>query len=226
METEMTQTTTLHDRTVGQIAAQLPGASGVFRRFGIDFCCHGDVPLAEAANRRNLDLGALETALSALDPAAAPDAPQDTGALIDHIQTRYHATHRQQIPELIELSRKVEAVHANHPEVPRGLSDALHRIWGELEVHMKKEELVLFPAMRRQAADRLAVPISEMRHDHDDHGAFLDQVAQLTHDYTPPQDACRSWQALYAGAAQLKADLMEHIHLENNVLFPRFETTA
>lgn len=219
-------THTLHDRTVGEIAARLPGASGVFRRFGIDFCCHGDVPLAEAANRRSIDVNELETALGELDPTAGPDAPQETDALIDHIQTRYHDVHRQQIPELIALSRKVEAVHADHPGVPEGLADTLHRIWGELEVHMKKEELVLFPVMRRQAADGLGVPISEMRHDHDDHGAFLEEVAQLTNDYTLPDGACRSWQALYAGAAQLRADLMEHIHLENNVLFPRFEKGA
>lgn len=213
----------LHDRTVGEIAARLAGASGVFRRFGIDFCCHGDVPLAEAAARRHLYPAAIEAALGELDPLAVPDAPPETGALIDHIQTRYHQVHRRQIPELIALSRKVEAVHADHPDVPRGLAEVLHRIQGELEVHMKKEELILFPAMRRQAADRIAAPIAEMRHDHDDHGAFLAELARLTHDHTVPKDACRSWQALYAGTAQLQADLMEHIHLENNVLFPRFD---
>lgn len=223
----MPQTTfPLHDRTVGEIAARLPGASGVFRRFGIDFCCHGEVPLAEAANRRQLDLGALEAVLGDLDPLAIPDAPRETGALIDHIQTRYHQAHRRQIPELIALSRKVEAVHAGHPEVPGGLADLLQRMWGELEMHMKKEELILFPAMRRQAADRIAAPIAEMRHDHDDHGAFLAELARLTQDHTLPEGACRTWQALYAGTAQLRADLMEHVHLENNVLFPRFEKAA
>lgn len=216
----------LRDRTVGDIAARLAGASAVFRRFGIDFCCHGEVPLAEAAERRHLDLGTIEAALGALDPAAAPEAPRETGALIDHIQTRYHETHRRQIPELIELSRKVEAVHADHPMVPRGLADALQRVRGELEVHMKKEELILFPAMRRQATDRLGAPIGEMRHDHDEHGAFLEEVARLTNGHAPPEGACRSWQALCAGTAALAADLMEHIHLENNVLFPRFEKGA
>ncbi len=215
----------MQQRNVGDIAAQLPGASGIFRHFGIDFCCHGNVPLAEAAQARGLDIAKLEAALGALDPAAAPDAPHETDALIDHIQSRYHEGHRRQIPELIELSRKVEAVHADHPAVPDGLADTLHQIRGELEVHMKKEELILFPAMRRQAAGKLSAPITEMRHDHDDHGLFLDQIARLTDDYTPPQEACRSWQALYAGAAQLRADLMEHIHLENNILFPRFEGT-
>ncbi|MCB1992368.1 MAG: iron-sulfur cluster repair protein YtfE [Geminicoccaceae bacterium] len=220
----MTPTTQApHDRPVGEIAARLPGASGVFRQYGIDFCCHGDVPLQQAATSRGLDPRVVLEALNALDPAAAPLAPEETGALIDHIQTRYHDVHRRQIPELIELSSKVELVHLTHPDVPTGLADALERILGELEVHMKKEELILFPAMRRQAAARLATPIGVMRHNHDSHGRFLEEMARLTDDCVPPQGACRSWQALYAGAAQLRADLMEHIHLENNVLFPRFE---
>ncbi|MCY0147791.1 iron-sulfur cluster repair di-iron protein [Hoeflea sp. G2-23] len=219
-------TAALNDRNVGEIAAQLPGATSVFRRFGIDFCCHGDISLTQAAAERGLDIAELETALQALDPKAAPEAPQETDALISHIQTRYHDVHRQQIPELIELSRKVEAVHAGHANAPEGLADVLQQIMAELETHMHKEEQEIFPAMRRKAADPLATPISELRHDHDAHGVFLEQVGKITDDYTLPGDACRSWEALYAGAAQLKEDLMEHIHLENNVLFPRFETGA
>ena len=155
--------------------------------------------------------------------AAVPDDPAE---LTRHIERRYHARHREQLPELAAMAARVEALHAGAPQVPAGLSQLLRRLIGELEVHMKKEELLLFPAMRGQAADRLATPIGEMRHDHDDHGAFLDEVAQLTNDHTLPEGACRSWQALYAGTAQLRADLMEHIHLENNVLFPRFEQGA
>lgn len=220
----MTQTANpLLNQSVGEIAAQLPGASGVFRQFGIEFCCQGHISLADAANYGNLDMAQLEAALAALDPAATPEAPQETGALIDHIQTRYHNVHRQQIPDLIELSSKVEAVHVNHPKVPAGLAETLKQIWGEMEVHMKKEELLLFPAMRRQATDRIATQIREFRHDHNDQAMFLDQIARLTDDYTLPEGACRSWQALYAGAAQFRTDLTEHVHLENNILFPRFE---
>lgn len=110
--------------------------------------------------------------------------------------------------------------------MPAGLAETLKQIWCEMEVHMEKEELLLFPAMRRQATDRITPPIREFRHDHNDHATFLDQIARLTDEYTLPEDACRSWQALYTGAAQFRADLMEHIHLENNVLFPRFEGAA
>ena len=101
----------LHDQSVGEIAARLAGASNVFRRFGIDFCCQGHVSLKDAANHRNFNLDELEAALEALDPSAPQRVPQETGALINHIKTCYHDVHRQQLPELIALSRKVEAVH-------------------------------------------------------------------------------------------------------------------
>lgn len=213
----------LPDQRVGRIAAQLPGASAVFRRLGIDFCCQGHALLKDAVSHRNLDLAEVERTLEALDPAAAPQVPSETGALIDHIQTRYHDVHRQQIPELAELSQRVESVHVNHPQVPAGLAETLRQARGELEVHMKKEELMLFPVMRRQAAIRLAEPLREMRHDHNDHAMLLDQIKRLTDNCTPPADACGSWRALYTGVAQFQTDLMEHIHLENNILFPRFE---
>jgi regulator of cell morphogenesis and NO signaling len=154
------------------------------------------------------------------------DAPQESGALIDHILARYHETHRRELPELVRLARKVEAVHADHAAVPRGLGDMLQKILGEIEVHMKKEELILFPAMRRRAGGGLAVPIAQMRHDHDDENAQLRAVAELTHGFTPPADACGSWRALYQGAAKFADDFAAHIHLENDVLFPRYEQPA
>ncbi|WP_272004684.1 iron-sulfur cluster repair protein YtfE [Roseovarius sp. ZX-A-9] len=211
---------------VGQIAANLPGATGIFRKYDIDFCCHGDASLQQVADQRGLDVAPITDALAALDASAQPEVPHETDALIAHIQTRYHEAHRRQLPELVALSRKVEAVHSDHPEVPLGLAEILQQAIGEMEVHMKKEELILFPAMRRQGAGALDVPISQMRHDHDDHGTVLQQIDTLTRAQTPPGGACRSWQALYAGVAQFKTDLMEHIHLENNILFPRFEATS
>ncbi len=217
--------TSLSDLSVGDIAATISGATAVFRRFGIDFCGNGDVALHEAAAARGVPVGQITDALAALDHTAQTDAPQETNALIDHIQTRYHQTHRQQLPELAALSRRVETVHADHPEVPAGLADLLEQMIGDMEVHMKKEELILFPAMRNQAAGGLGAPISQMRHDHDDHDRTLQHVHALTGGCIPPEDACQTWQALYAGLAQFKADLTAHIHLENNILFPRFEGT-
>jgi regulator of cell morphogenesis and NO signaling len=213
----------LRRRNVGEIAANLPGATNVFRRFGIDFCCHGDVPLDEAARQRGVDVDILVDELSELDGAQSSALPEDTGALIDHILTRYHEVHRRQMPELITLSRRVELVHAGKPGVPAGLADMLQHALGELEVHMRKEELLLFPAMRRQGAGPLRGPIAQMRNDHVDHGEVLERIAELTGDFTVPEGACGTWRALYAGAERFRDDLIEHIHIENNILFPRFE---
>lgn len=128
----------------------------------------------------------LEKALRALGTSdTPPPSPLGTGDLIDHILTRYHEVHRRELMELVELARKVEAVHADHPEAPRGLADLLHRMRGELEIHIKKEELILFPAMRRSLGTRLDAPIAQMRHDHDDHGAHPRRLETLTNAFTP-----------------------------------------
>lgn len=214
----------LGHRNVGEIAANLAGATGVFRRFGIDFCCHGNIPLDEAARRGGIELGAIKEALSELDGIEERSAiPEGTAELTAYIVTRYHEVHRQQVPELIMLSRKVEQVHAGKPGVPAGLADMLQHALGELEVHMRKEELILFPAMRREGAGPLDGPITQMRDDHVDHGELLDRMTELTNGFIVPEGACGTWRALYAGAAQFKDDLIEHIHIENNILFPRFE---
>ncbi|MFC7610763.1 DUF542 domain-containing protein [Teichococcus aestuarii] len=108
-------------RSVAEIAAALPGATAVFRRHKLDFCCGGQAPLAEAAARRGVDLATVEGELAALHPdAAAATVPQETGALIALIEQRYHATHRRELPELVRLARRVEAVHGEHPLAPRG----------------------------------------------------------------------------------------------------------
>ncbi|GGJ40348.1 hemerythrin domain-containing protein [Neoroseomonas lacus] len=112
------------------------------------------------------------------------------------------------------------AVHRDHPDVPRGLADLLTRIEWELREHMQKEEQGLFPMLRVGHGPPMAIAL--MRDEHDDHGAHLRELAAITHAHEPPEDACNSWRALYAGTAQFAEDLTQHIHLENNVPFPRF----
>ena len=212
-------------QAIGQIAVDLPGATAIFRRLKLDFCCGGQVPLAEACASKGLDTNAVLAELAGLQrDDQAPDA-QDAAALIDHILTRYHAVHREQLPELIRMARRVEAVHRDHPAVPVGLAALLENMEVELLEHMEKEEQVLFPAIENGTAG-LGEPIGAMRDEHTGHGALLDQLAALTTDHTPPLGACNTWRALYAGTAQLTEDLISHIHLENNVLFPRFETAG
>ena len=219
----MTTTESFGNRTVGEIAATLPGATAVFRKLKLDFCCGGDVALAEAVLKRGLDVAAVEEALAVLDPSTSAHAPEATGALIDHIVSRYHETHRRELPELIRLARKVEAVHAGHPEAPQGLADTLDALQAELEEHMQTEESDLFPLMRQRNDAGSPLPIAQMRHDHDRHGELLRRLETVARGFILPEGACRSWEALYVGTDKLVDDVMQHIHLENNVLFPRFE---
>ena len=214
------------DRQVGEIAASLPGATALFRASRIDFCCNGDVLLGEAARARGVDVAALEASLGELRAAAESVAPEPTDSLIEHIQYRYHETHRRELLELVRLSRKVEAVHAAHPEAPRGLADALEMLRLELHEHMSKEEAVLFPLLRAGGGPMVGHPVAVMRDEHREHGARLAEIEELTHEFDLPADACRSWTALYGGTAKFVKDLREHIHLENNVLFPRFTGSA
>jgi regulator of cell morphogenesis and NO signaling len=168
-----------------------------------------------------MTLAVPDAAPSAADPADLP-----TGALIDHILKTFHEVHRAELIELVAMARKVEAVHAGQADAPRGLADFLRQVQGELEAHMKKEELILFPAMRRMAeGGGLEAPIAQMRLDHEDHGAQLAELERRTGGFTSPEGACRTWRALYDGARKLSDELKAHIALENGVLFPRFEAS-
>ena len=213
-------------QAIGQIAVQLPGATAVFRRLKLDFCCGGHVSLDQAASDKGLDLQAVVHELSALQrPSELPDLGTPT-ELVEHIIARYHEVHRAQLPELIRMARRVEAVHRDNPNTPHGLADALETMEQELLMHMHKEEAVLFPMLRAGGNSFVSQPIAMMRHEHNDHGEALEHLASLTHDITPPMGACNTWRALYTGLAQLREDLINHIHLENNILFPQFEQAA
>jgi len=213
-------------QTIGQIAVELPGATAVFRRLKLDFCCGGNVALSQAAAAKGLDLQAVVQELSALQrPSDLPAAGTPT-ELVEHIVKRYHDVHRAQLPELVRMARRVEAVHRSHPDVPAGLADALEAMEAELLSHMHKEEAMLFPMLKAGGNPFVPQPIAVMRAEHTDHGAALEHLARLTHDAQPPRDACNTWRALYAGIAQFGDDLIQHIHLENNVLFPAFEPQA
>ena len=149
--------------------------------------------------------------------------PNDPAEITTFIETRYHARHREQLPDLAALAARVEQVHADAPDVPAGLAALLQHLIGALEVHMKKEELILFPAIRRGGMPGIENPIAVMRADHDDHGAEVERIRALTADLTLPDGACRKWIALYQGLAEFINDLEAHVALENEVLFPQFE---
>lgn len=213
----------LSERSLGDLARSIPGATALFRQAGLDFCCGGRQSLGAAVAERRLDAAALLGALQALQdrPAAEERDWREASAneLIDHLLTRFHQRHREQLPELLRLAQRVESVHGDRSDCPRGLADHLETMMRELDSHMAKEEQILFPLLRVGSPAFVTGPIEVMRQEHDDHGAALARLASLTDGLRTPADACNTWRALYAGLQVLRDDLMEHIHLENNILF-------
>ncbi len=213
----------LLDRSLGELARSLPGATGIFFAHELDFCCGGKQLLRDALAARQLDPAPLLKALEGLIqhplPAEHDWAQAPRTALIEHILERYHAAHRQQLPELVRLSRRVESVHADRPECPHGLADHLEGMAHELESHMQKEEQILFPLLAQGIPAAGLPPVNVMRHEHDQHGLALERMVALAHQLDMPRGACNTWRALITGLRSLRADLMEHIHLENNLLF-------
>ncbi len=213
-------------QSLGSLAVQIPGATAVFRRLKLDFCCGGQQSLDSACTSKGLSASVVLDEIRGLQQQeAAPEAPAPA-ELIDHILRRYHEVHRQQLPELIRMARRVEAVHRDHPQVPHGLADHLETMEQELLDHMAKEEQILFPLLKQGGHPMVVHPIGMMRHEHVSHGAQIERLAEFTNQHQPPAGACNTWQALYAGTARLTEDLIEHIHTENNLLFPVFESQA
>lgn len=212
------------DTPLADIARHQPSATRVFLRHHLDFCCGGRRTLAEACARAGLDPRAIALELDAEDrsPEDVTWELRPQAELIDHILDRFHDGLRRDMPALIAAARKVERVHAEKPSVPVGLADELEAFWAEMQSHMLKEEKVLFPMLYRGArGPQVHMPVRVMEDEHDSHGVHLERIRTLAHNFDIPAHACATWSALYRGLAHVEAELMQHIHLENNVLFPR-----
>lgn len=215
--------TLFRDRSIGELAATLPGASAIFREYHLNFCCGGDVRLAEAATRHGIDVGEIAMRLAALGGDAGADHPPDTDGLIAHIVRRYHERLRRRLPELIRLAIRVEAVHRRDAAVPVGLAYTLKHLQDELVPHMLREQEALFPVMRIDGGRPAKELIACSRREHDRHGALVRELEALAGGLRAPPHACDAWRGLCAGTVELVHGVVEHVHLENNVLFPRFE---
>lgn len=210
--------------TLADLAVRFAGASRAFHRHGLDFCCGGQVPLEEACRRNGLDAEQLVSEIREIDEAGRREpnmAEAPPAELIPHLLEQFHAPHREELPRLLEMARKVESVHADKPECPHGLGDHLQAMSEELELHMQKEEQVLFPLILAGRGRMAGAPIACMEDEHQDAGRSLRRLRELAHDFSAPENACNTWCALYLGLEEFERDLMEHIHLENNALFPR-----
>ncbi len=211
--------------TVGQLVVERPEASRVFGKLGIDFCCGGKRPIAEVCRDRGL---ALDEVLALLEQrcrgrrGAAGRTPLTE--LVSHIVERHHTFTRAELDRLGPMLDKVARVHGErHPEMVEVA--ALFRAFSaDLMLHMRKEEAVLFPAIGQLEAGRevaLATPIACMRSEHEVACSELARMRALTSGFSAPSGVCNTFRAALAGLAELEADLHQHVHLENNVLFER-----
>jgi regulator of cell morphogenesis and NO signaling len=224
------------DSAVATIARRSDAHAAILDRHHLDFCCGGRRTLAEACNAAGIDCDQVVKELSAADASATGAPPIDwtdrpLPELIDYIVDRHHAYTRAAIARLMPLMEKVAGNHGErHPELPR-IAAAFFELAADMEPHMIREEKVLFPYIRALASigDRLGPPpfgtvrnpVRMMMLEHDRAGELLAQIQEASHDLTPPADACGSYAALYAGLGALRMDLLAHVSLENNVLFPR-----
>lgn len=223
------------DATLGTIVTDHPELAAHLERLGLDYCCGGHRSLADAAASGGHD---IDKVLAVLDEHAGPPNPAQwaslgMGELVDHLEATHHEYLHAELPRLEALAAKVAGVHGDrHPELSEVLA-LTREIRADLEPHLRKEEMVLFP-MIRQLSDSaasgevapsfhcgsLANPISVMLAEHDRTGELLERTRLVTNSYAVPADACGSYQALYDGLQRLEADTHLHVHKENNVLFP------
>lgn len=210
-------------QSLADLALTVPAASRIFRQHRLDFCCGGKKSMADACAESGLDAAALlkEIAAEADRSSSIEWKSRPLAELIDHILVNFHEAHRRELADLVDLARKVERVHAEKPDVPKGLATHLLAMQEAMELHMQKEEQILFPAILRGLGGNLIGPIHQMELEHVEHGENLRKLRELAANFVPPPDACTSWRALMLRCEQLEADLMAHVHLENHVLFPR-----
>ncbi len=212
--------------TVAMLATERPIAVRILQRHGIDFCCGGHRSLAEACAQSGITADLLLAEVTAEEQRAAPSPRRWDAAplpeLVNYLLIQHHRPLDTELPRLTGLVNKVCSVHRDLD--PTGF-DAIRSTWlalrDDLVPHMEKEEQVLFPWIMAGKGGDAGGPIATMEQEHVAVGGLLKELRALTNDYRVPEEACGSWRALWAGLEALEADLHTHIHLENNVLFPR-----
>lgn len=221
--------TPLEDRTVGEIVAERPSQSRIFQEFGLDFCCQGARTLRVACEKKGISLEAIVEQLEAelKDKPAPAFNPADLRAapLVDYIVKTHHQYMKDEMPRLHAMAARVAQVHGGHTPSLVEVFHVYEHMSQEMASHMVKEEEMLFPAIKQLAngeatAMPLDGPVAAMMHEHEDAGADMEKLRELTDGFVPPSTACNTYRALFAGLAEMETDLHRHIHLENAVLFP------
>lgn len=221
--------------SVGSIVANWPAASRSFEKAGIDYCCGGKIPLEQACRKQGIEPQLFLAALEELAASAGTEPVVDAAAmsltaLADHIEATHHAYLKTELPRLDALTTKVAAAHGDKDVRLAQVRNVFTSLAAEMGSHMLKEERILFPMIRQLDATEsapafhcgsLANPIGQMELEHDQAGAALAQFRELTDGFTPPDWACNTYRAMLDALACLEQNLHQHVHKENNILFPR-----
>jgi regulator of cell morphogenesis and NO signaling len=224
--------------TLAQIVTNNHKAAAVFEKYHLDFCCKGKRSLAQACTEQQLPLDSiateLETVFAETGNSLVDFEKMTLAQLTEYIVNTHHAYVKNEMPQLFAYLQKVASKHGDrHSELSK-IFETFAAVKEEMEMHMQKEELILFPRIKeleKLAANEPAnlqmniayiqSPIQVMEMEHDHAGALLNEIRLLTNDYTPPQDACTTYRLSFAALKAFELDLHQHVHLENNILFPK-----
>lgn len=208
--------------TLVDFACTIPNGVRILMKTEADLLLNGSDTLLKQFNHQNTNLESvisnheidLNNLKNCIDWRKA-----EPSQLVQHIITNFHESHRNLLPQLIELSSKVEEVHSSHEKCPNGLKKQLEKMYHELKDHMLKEEHILFPLISNGSKHMASAPIYVMQQEHLSHIDELFALSNIAYQFVAPNDACNSWRLLYQLLGDFYADLYEHIHLENNILF-------
>ncbi len=231
------------ETTVGEIVASDFRAAAVLHKFGIDFCCGGGATLSDACRKQNVSAGdvlqALTTACAAPDGTTPRFNTWDVQTLVSYIVSNHHSYVREALPTIQAHARKLASVHGeNHPELIE-VTALVDAVYDEMTSHMMKEEHVLFPFINALGAaaqrgtpapvppfGRVSNPIRMMEQEHESAGAAMARIRELTGGYVPPADGCTTYRITLKELEAFENDLHAHVHLENNILFPKAKQLA
>ena len=224
-------------KTVADVVTENIKAAHIFKKYGIDFCCGGGITLEKACLKNEVDYTQLQKELEIVDDqvSAAYDYNRwDLSFLIDHIVNIHHTYVEENITLLKQYAGKVANVHGGNFNEVIEINRLFLEVANELTAHLKKEELILFPYIKKLAKAKkenttptpshfgsVNNPIKMMENEHENAGSIFKTIATLSNNYTPPKEACNTFRALYAKLQEFEQDLHQHIHLENNILFPK-----
>ena len=226
------------NQIIGELVAKDYRAASVFKKYGIDFCCQGNRTINDACTEKNMDVAFVVNDLNAIgntnNSAGIDFKSWPLDLLADYIEKTHHRYVEDKSPELMAYLEKISDVHGkNHNELYE-IKELMLQTVGNMTQHMKKEELMLFPFIRKmEKAKRtgellqkpsfgsIQTPINEMESEHSAEGDRFRDIETLSNNYTPPEDACNTYRVTFALLKEFQDDLHLHIHLENNILFPK-----